>query len=205
MSKEVLSQERFDYQVHIRQWKAASKYLKSVFKDGEVKEYLSSLGVEWMFNVERAPLWGGAFERLVKSTKRCLRKFVGRTQISFDELVTVLAEIDSVINSRPLTYVSAGDMEEPLTPSHLIVGRRIHNLPDHLGQDLEGEEFTLDASQLTRRMKCLASVLNHFWCRWRSKYLTELREVHAYTARKQSKSQHSSVSVGKLVVVHDEH
>ena len=65
----------------------------------------------------------GAFERLVRSMKRCLHKLVGRAQISFDKLVTTLAEIESVINSRPLTYVSAGDMEEPLTPSHLIVGR----------------------------------------------------------------------------------
>ncbi len=105
---------------------------------------------------------------------------------AFDELVTVLAEIESVINSRPL--------KEPLMPSHLIAGRWIHNLLDHLEhlEELEGGEFSLDASQLTRRMRYLASVLNRFWCRWRSEYLTEWREAHVYTARKQS---HSSVSV----------
>ena len=76
-----------------------------------------------MFNVERAPWWGCAFERIVKSTKRCLCKLIDRVYSSFDELVIVLAEIECVINSRPLTYVSAGDTEEPLTPSHLLVGR----------------------------------------------------------------------------------
>ena len=102
-------------------------------KDGTVKIYLTGLGTEWLFNVERAPWWGGTFERMVQTTKRCLRKIVGRAQFTSDELVTVIAEIEAVVNSRPLSYVAASDMEEPLTPSHLLVGRRILNLPDHLG------------------------------------------------------------------------
>ena len=187
-------------------FKAASKYLKSVFKDGTVKEYLENVGTSWKFNVERAPWWGGAFERLVRSTKRCLRKFVGRAQLSFDELVTVLAEIEAVINSRPLTYVSAGDIEEPLTPSHLIVGRRILNLPDHLSHlNDDDEEFSLNNNLLNRRMKHLANVLNHFWSRWRNEYLSELREVHSYTARRQVQGKPTAVAVGDVVVVHDEH
>ena len=81
---------------------------------------------------ESGPWLGGAFERLVKSTKHCLCKLIERAQLSLDELVTALAAIESVINSRPLTYVSAGNMEERLTPSHLILVRRILYLPDHL-------------------------------------------------------------------------
>ena len=46
-----------------------------------------------------------------------------------DELTTALAEIDTVLNSRPLSYVSGEDMEEPITPSHLVVGHRILSLP----------------------------------------------------------------------------
>jgi hypothetical protein len=154
-----------------------------------------------------APWWGGAFERLVRSTKQCLRKLIGRAQFSFDELVTTLAEIESVVNSRPLTYISAGDMEEPLTPSHLIVGRQILNVPDHLShlEELGDEEFSLNPVQLTRRMKHLANILNHFWNRWRSEYLSELREIHSYAAKRQPKSKHSIVSVGDIVIVHDEH
>ena len=59
-------------------FKAASKYLDTVFKDGSVQEHLTGLGVTWQFNVERAPWWGGAFERMVRSTKRCLKKQIGR-------------------------------------------------------------------------------------------------------------------------------
>ena len=186
-------------------FKAASKYLKSLFEDGTtVKEYL--VGTNWMFNVERAPWWGGAFERLVRSKKHCLHKFVGRAQFSFDELVTALAEIEVAINLRPLTYVSANDMEEPLTPSHLIVGRRILNLPDHFSyhNTPDDEEFVLNTHQLTPRMKHLASTLNHFWNRWRSEYLNELRETHSYTARKQTKKK-PVVTIGDVVVIHNEH
>ena len=110
-------------------FKAAAKYLKTVFKDGKGKKYPSNLETDWMFNAERAPWWGGAFERMVKSTKHCLRKLIGSAHFSFNELVTVLAEIECVINSRPLMYVSSGDTEEPLTPSHLLVGRRLHIQP----------------------------------------------------------------------------
>lgn len=54
---------------------------------------------------------------------------LGLTRLSYDELLTALVEVEMVLNSRPLTVVSAEDLEEPLTPSHLMVGRRLqtHN------------------------------------------------------------------------------
>ena len=50
--------------------------------------------------------------------------------MSYDELHTLLIEVEAVLNSRPLTYVSADDVDEPLTPSHLLVGYQILTLPD---------------------------------------------------------------------------
>ena len=91
---------------------------------------------------------------MVKSTKRCLRKMIGRAHFSFDELITALTEIEAVINSRPLSYISASDIEEPLTPSHLLVGRRILNLPDYLGHlaDPSDDDFTVDPMLLIYKM-----------------------------------------------------
>ena len=108
-------------------FKATAKYLKSVFKSDAVKRYLAEGGCEWAFNVAKAPWWGGVFERMVKSTKRCLKKILGRACFSHDELLTAVTEIESVINSRPLSYmyVSADDTEEALTPSHLMTGCRV--------------------------------------------------------------------------------
>ena len=47
---------------------------------------------------------------------------MGQAKLSYYELLTVLMEVEMVLNFRPLTYVSADDFEEPLTPSHLLIG-----------------------------------------------------------------------------------
>ena len=102
----------------------------------------------------------------MKSTKRCLRKMVGRANFSHDELLTAVVEIKAIINSQPLSYIST-DYEEPLTPSHLMVSRRLLNLPDYLGYvcDPDDDDFEVSASQLMRWVKHLASIFNHFWKR----------------------------------------
>lgn len=71
---------------------------------------------------EGAPCWGGFFERLVRSVKRCLKKVIGHTRLSYDDLSTLIVEIEGTLNSRPLTFMAADDLEEPLTPSHLLTG-----------------------------------------------------------------------------------
>ena len=69
-------------------FKATAKFIKAVFKDDMVLKHLSGLGVEWQFNSEKAPWWGGVFERRVKSNKCCLRKMVEQANLSFEELYT---------------------------------------------------------------------------------------------------------------------
>ena len=44
-------------------------------------------------------------ERMIQSTKRCLRKGLGRNSLNFEELRTLLVDIEGTLNSRPLTYV----------------------------------------------------------------------------------------------------
>ena len=72
---------------------------------------------------------------MVKVTKRCLRKVMGQASLYFDELSTLLVEIEAVINSRPLSHLSSEDPEEPITPSHFLCGRCILSLPDDLSAD----------------------------------------------------------------------
>ena len=144
-------------------FKATANYLKSMFESDVVKNYLAEGGCKWSFNVEKAPWWGGVFERMVKSTERCLKKVLGRACFNHDELLTAVTEIESVINSRLLSYVSADDTEEALTPTHLVIGRRVRSLPDNLDYHLpdpSDEEFDPDSSQLTKRLKHLR-VLRH--------------------------------------------
>ena len=79
-------------------------------------------------DLEKAP-WRGLFERMFKSTKRCLRKVVGPANLFYDEFFTILVEIEAVINS-----IKAFDLDLD-EPSHLLCGRRILiNLPDGLAE-----------------------------------------------------------------------
>ena len=45
----------------------------------------ASHGIRWQFIVERAPWWGGFYERLIGSVKRCLKKSLGRSLLSFPD------------------------------------------------------------------------------------------------------------------------
>lgn len=49
-------------------FKAASKSLEKLMSHDEVQQHLSGVGIEWL-NVEKAPWWGGLFERMVRSAK----------------------------------------------------------------------------------------------------------------------------------------
>ena len=50
-------------------------------------------------------VWGGFWERLVKSVKHCLKKTIGRAMLTFDEMATLIVKIEVTLNYRPLTYV----------------------------------------------------------------------------------------------------
>ena len=56
---------------------------------------------------------------------------------------------------------------------------------------------------LTKRMRYLNLTLDHFWKRWETEYLLELRECHRYN-RTGSGKDDEPISVGDIVSVHDE-
>ena len=137
-------------------FKSAAKTLKAIMSSREVTKHLAGLRVEWVFNIERAPWWGGIFERMVQSTECCLRKVIGRARLKYEELLTVIIEVEAIVNSRPLSYVSPNDLEEPLTPSHLLVGCQLTSLPDHTQYEQEpDEDFKTSPEMLTRRWRFL--------------------------------------------------
>ena len=184
-------------------FKAASKSLEKLMSHDEVQQHLSGVGIEWLFNVEKAPWWGGLFERMVRSAKRCLKKIIGRAKLNYDELLTAVTEAEMIINSRPLTYISSDDVEVPLTPAHFLMGRRTLSVPDSLLYQCEDDDdVTITHEQLNKRMRHLNVVLNQFWKRWQREYLLELREAHRYSSGNSDAS--SAVSIGDIVLVHDD-
>ncbi|GFU83370.1 integrase catalytic domain-containing protein [Trichonephila clavipes] len=82
-------------------------------------EELNSMS--WKCIPPQVPWWGGFWERLFGPVKRSLRKILGKTSLNYEEMYTVLCDCESLINSRPLTYVT-DDVEdlEPLTPAMFL-------------------------------------------------------------------------------------
>ena len=78
-------------------FRAAAKVIQNVITHPDVKRYCSELSIKWHFNLEKAPWWGGMYERMIKSTKRCLRKMVGQAHFTHDELLTALVETEVII------------------------------------------------------------------------------------------------------------
>ena len=103
-------------------FKSASVDVKKISKSSEVKKYLANRQIDWQFIMEQAPWWGGFWERLVRSVKRCLKKSVGRSLLTFKELRTLVVEIEATLNNRPLTYIYDDEegLSYPLTPADLI-------------------------------------------------------------------------------------
>ncbi|KAL9955946.1 hypothetical protein ACROYT_G037352 [Oculina patagonica] len=105
--------------------KASAKLVKRLCDSDEMKEHLESNRIDWKFNLEKTPWWGGFYERLIGTAKRCLRKVLGNAKLNANELLTVLTEVEATMNSRPLAYEYDELGAEMLTPSHLIYGRRL--------------------------------------------------------------------------------
>ena len=179
-------------------FKHCSREIMKIARAEEVCQYMTNRQIEWKFIVEKAPWWGGFWERLIQSVKRCLRKTIGRSTLSFDELATVLVEIESTLNNRPLTYLY-GDEDGPshaVTPADLIYGHRIAKSSNN-----QQFEIVSTAKSLTKRARYQLQVLNTFVKQWRKDYLLSLQERRGIL---QPASNTRPVKEGETVILKEE-
>ena len=123
---------------------------------------------------------GGFWERLIGLTKIAIKKTLGRTHVSLLVLQTIVVEVELILNNRPLTYLSDDVRDpEPLTPSHMLYGRMLNNLPYELvsQEDIQNPSYD-EISRLNRAAKFQSLLLTHFSTHWKHEYLTSLREFH---------------------------
>ena len=173
-------------------FKAGARLLCNLRTDPGLTNYLQGERITWKFNLERTPWWGGFFERMIGTVKRCLRKVIGKAKLSEDELRIILLEVESTINSRPLTYLYEELDSEALTPSHLLYGRRLSTLPVEITSNENGNLYP-------KRYRYLVNKLKHFWNRWGKEYLVDLRENHKIQGKGTVQ-----VSIGDVVLVQDD-
>ena len=112
---------------------SAADELKALFSPS-LTSTLSKLGTEWRF-IPKLAFWFGRFrERLIGLTKLTLKKVLGTWVFTtLNSLQTIIVEIEAIFNDRPLTYVpTAANEPEPITPAHLLYGRKMVCVPYHM-------------------------------------------------------------------------
>ncbi|MCP9266373.1 Homocysteine S-methyltransferase 1 [Dirofilaria immitis] len=72
-------------------------------------DFLTMKGITWKNTTPRAPWEGGIYERMIGVTKTAMRRAIGRKLLWERELITLIIEIEGVLNTRPLTYVNFED------------------------------------------------------------------------------------------------
>ena len=161
------------------------------WNQAQVEDQLCQEGIQWHFNPPASPHFGGAWERLVQSAKRALNSVAAKQRVTDETLLTFLAEVESLLNGRPLTHVSSDPQdEETLTPNHFLTGRANINLPIDVVTDRD-----LNSRKRWRHAQVMT---NHFWKRWLREYLPSLTE------RRKWRRNVPNLVIGDLVLVVDE-
>ena len=133
-----------------------------------VRETTKYQPVTWQFNPPSAPHFGGVFEALIKSAKNAIKIILGDADIRDEELHTAICGAEHMLNSRPITYVSADPNDLiPLTPNHLIVGQ----IGGRFAPEAVDKE---EVCNPTKRWHRVQQLLGLFWKRWRKEFLPSL-------------------------------
>ena len=171
----------------------ADRELRQLFEQAlnttkEIAHLLANDGTEWKFNPPSAPHFGGLWEAAVKSTKFHLKRIIGESTLTFEEMSTLLTQIEACLNSRPIQPLNDDPTSlEVLTPAHFLIGSSLSNIP---------EPSSLDASMSSRtRWGMIRQMQEHFWRRWSSEYLQELQHRPKWQRRQ------DSILVGDMCVL----
>ncbi|UYV79842.1 hypothetical protein LAZ67_18000896, partial [Cordylochernes scorpioides] len=113
----------------------------------------------------------------------------GRKLLNYEELLTLLAQIEACLNSRPLTFVSNDPNDlTALTPGHFLIGNAIRH-------DAESDHSALN---LRSRWNMIQPQRDYFWNRWSCEYLHQLQE------RRQWRTSDPDVNIGDFVMLKEQ-
>ncbi|GFY03852.1 uncharacterized protein TNCV_1196321 [Trichonephila clavipes] len=134
-------------------------------------------GIEWSFIPPRSPNWGGLWEANIKSLKYHFKRVAGNSKFSYEELLTLITQIEAILNSRLLAPLSSDvDDLEVLTPAHFLIGRRITAI-------VEPSLLQCESNHLNVWQRITKSVQT-IWKRWSLSYLNSLQQRKKWIVNK---------------------
>lgn len=168
----------------------ASNELGKFLQVSDLASDVSQEGIEFIFTPAYSPHFNGIAEAAVKSTKFHLKRLLTLTHLTYEEMVTLLTQIESILNSRPLTPLSTDPSDlTALTPSHFLIGRPLTSVPH---PQISGASITS-----LERYKRVELLKQHFWSRFHTEYVCQLQQKTKWAAASGNLQQ------GSLVLVKD--
>ena len=165
--------------------------LQQLDQSTTVHDYLLKASVQWHFIPPNAPYFGGAWERLVKSTKSALKNILKEQCVTESVLRTALVEVEDVINSRPLTHNSTDPHDyTALTPNHFLRFDGAAHVPP-----VNSHSSDRDSRRRWRQSQALS---DHLWKKWLTEYLPSL------TVRNKWVKEERNYMVNDLVTLVDD-
>jgi transposase InsO family protein len=163
-------------------------FISSTSHQDALREEFLNNRITWKMIPPRSPHFGGCWESQIKSLKSHLYRIIGKQILTYEEMSTVLTQIEAIMNCRPLCLTSEEHNPEILTPAHFLMSAPIKYLPalDH----------SQDRASLLTRKQLLDSMVQSFWKKWRLEYL------HSLQTRQKWCSETNPVQVGTVVLVH---
>ncbi|XP_018407519.1 PREDICTED: uncharacterized protein LOC108783448 [Cyphomyrmex costatus] len=182
------------YSDNAKNFRGADRELKAAIhaakQDSNLRSKLSCDGVRWHFIPPSAPHFGGLWEAGVRSVKYHLKRVIGSHTLTFEELTTLLYQIEACLNSRPIAPMSDNlDDYSRLTPGHFLIGSALTTPPSTTL--LETKETRLTRWQLVQQKSEV------IWKAWSNDYLTGLQQ------RSKWRVAQKLARVGRLVLLRD--
>ena len=167
---------------HLYEWLAIEA------NQNQLNDALLPKQIRWHFSPPYAPHRGGLFEAGVKSVKHHLRRTLGNASLTFEQLYTLLTEIEAILNSRPLTPLTANpDDFRALTPAHFLISEEMNQIPERNLQNTPDNRLS--------KWEHLKKLKQLFWSRWSQEYLPLLQQ------RSKWNEKGSLIAVGDMVLI----
>lgn len=158
----------------------------------KVFQFTAQKGIDFHFIPSYSPTFGGLWEAAVKSTKYHLRRVVQGHLLTYEQLNTVLVEIECVLNSRPLLPISSSDVNDYsyLTPGHFLIGNALTMYP-------ENDISNVPQNRLKFWQLC-TQIKQSFWKMWHKQYLNVLQN------RPKWLNISPNIKIGTLVILRED-
>lgn len=168
-----------------------ARVYRSLINNPEWLNHLNMHRIEFHTTPPKAPHHGGIWEAAVKAFKYHFYRILGDFTPSWDEMHTILCQIEACLNSRPITPTLDVATEEPaLTSGHFLMGRSPKALPQR--------NYLEKRTTLLERWQVCSQIVQTFWKRWRNESL------YKYYPRYKWREQAENLKVGDIVLVMDE-